>query len=166
MARPCASLCASDALNQPSALRWIWPVRVILDTNILIANLRGARPSNDLKLVLADSRTGRFRLAVPDLVVEETVNKRREAAQDAERRLNKARSDLASVGAELDLPEFDVNAAGPSIGGSRSRPAGPRSLDRPRRPECPRTRSTARRRARTRLLARHTAIAQADPAGR
>jgi len=42
----------------------------------LIANLRGARPSNDLKLVLADSRTGRFRLAVPDLVVEETVNKR------------------------------------------------------------------------------------------
>jgi predicted nucleic acid-binding protein len=85
-------------------------LQVVLDTNILLANLRGARPSNDLKLVLADARAGRFSLIVPELVLEETVNKRREAALDAERKLRQAHSDLAAVGATLELPNVDLTA--------------------------------------------------------
>jgi hypothetical protein len=84
-------------------------VEVVLDTNVLLANLRGARPSNDLTLVLADARARRFTLVVPHLVLEETVNKRREMAQDAERKLRKAQSDLASVGVSMDLPPIDLD---------------------------------------------------------
>ena len=86
-------------------------LQVILDTNILLANLRGVRPSNDLKLVLADARDGRFALIVPELVVDETVNKRRETAQGAERKLQQAQSDLAAVGATLELPNLDLTAS-------------------------------------------------------
>lgn len=85
-------------------------MRAILDTNILLANLRGTRPSNNLKLLLAEARSERYTLVVPQLVIEETVNKRREAAQKAERSMRKAQSDLAAIGANLDLPDVDVNA--------------------------------------------------------
>jgi hypothetical protein len=91
-------------------------MHAVLDTNILIANLRGLRPSNDLKLVLADSRAGGFKVVVPDLVIEEIVNRRREDAQDAERNLRKAQSDLAAVGATLEVPTFDAARRGRSIG--------------------------------------------------
>lgn len=86
-------------------------MRAVLDTNILIANLRGLRPSNDLKLVLADCRSGRFTVVVPELVIEEIVNRRREDAQEAERNLRKAQSDLAAVGATLEVPTVDVLGA-------------------------------------------------------
>lgn len=82
---------------------------MVLDTNVLLGNLRGARPSNDLKLVLADSRAGRFTVVVPELVLQEMVNKRRETAEEAVRKLRKAQSDLASVGTGIDLPAVDLD---------------------------------------------------------
>jgi hypothetical protein len=85
-------------------------VRVVIDTNVLLANLRGARPSNDLKLVLSDARDGRFALSVPSVVVDETVNKRREAATDVQRRLRQAHSDLAAMEAAFEIPAIDADA--------------------------------------------------------
>ena len=86
-------------------------MQVILDTSVLLANLRGTRASNDLKLVLADARAKRFTLVVPGLVLEETINKRRDAAEEGERHLRKAQSELSTLGAKLDLPAVDVSSA-------------------------------------------------------
>lgn len=73
-------------------------IRVLIDTNILLANLRGYRPNNALKLVLADACRERFRLVVPELVVRELVNKKRESLVDADHRLRRSHAALAEVG--------------------------------------------------------------------
>src|SRR4051794_14063167 len=84
-------------------------VLVVLDTNILLAHLRGSRPSNDLKLLFAESRSRRLRLVVPQVVLDEVINKRHEKAVEAERRLQQARSDLADLGGSIDVPDVNVD---------------------------------------------------------
>lgn len=79
-----------------------------LDTNVLLSNIRALRPSNDLKLVLAEAKRGTFELIVSSLVVEETINKRQEAARESLRRLRRAHADLASAGAKIDAFNVDL----------------------------------------------------------
>lgn len=83
-------------------------IRVLIDTNILLANLRGPRPNNTLKLVLADAGRDRFRLVVPELVVRELVNKKREGLVDADHRLRQSHALLAEVGYSAVLPRPDL----------------------------------------------------------
>jgi len=85
-------------------------MRVVIDTNILLANLHGHRPNNALKLVLADARRERFRLVVPELVVRELVNKKREGLVDADHRLRQSHATLAEVGYTAALTRPDLPA--------------------------------------------------------
>ena len=85
-------------------------IRVVIDTNILLANLHGHRPNNALKLVLADARRERFRLVVPELVVRELINKKREGLVDADHRLRQSHATLAEVGYPAALTRPDLPA--------------------------------------------------------
>jgi hypothetical protein len=58
--------------------------------------------------VLAQAARKRLSLIVPELVVRELVNKRRENLVAADRRLRQARATLSSLGVPVDLPRIDL----------------------------------------------------------
>jgi rRNA-processing protein FCF1 len=74
---------------------------VLLDTNILVANFR---PGNAFKLLLEGARMGHLQLLVPELVVQEAANKLRERVRDQARVLERAVSELGSLGVVVRRP--------------------------------------------------------------
>jgi predicted nucleic acid-binding protein len=85
------------------------PPRVVLDTNILVANFR---PGNALRRLLDGARTGQLELLIPDLAIKEAVNKHREQSEKAVRELDRAAAELRRLGiADLDPAPITPKAA-------------------------------------------------------
>lgn len=80
------------------------PQRVVLDTNILVANFR---PSNAFKLLLEGSRSDQIILIVPELVVREAANKYREHLSTKLRDLDKVASALRRFDIHVEVPLRD-----------------------------------------------------------
>src|SRR5688500_11696370 len=76
--------------------------RVVLDTNVLVANFRA---SHALTLLFEGARTHQLELIVPELVIREAATKFREMAEKRLRELEKARASFQQLGIEFDLSE-------------------------------------------------------------
>jgi hypothetical protein len=78
------------------------PLIVALDTNVFREH---QRPSNTLRVIAKELRAGWMRLAVPEVVIREAANSRREEVRDVLAKADRALDKLADVGALSERPD-------------------------------------------------------------